>query len=226
MTPEEEADEENGKQAFAERVNERKMRIAKLNDQLDEQWVAGIDEKLQAVGYNVDPMTYRDLFGPRGLLPLRTKDVIKQQLVRALHENPAELAMMLKLNADLSNADNLLENLKGYHKQQTEKKLLEVLNRFFDMKTDVVEEDEDGNPLMGDDGKVKVENLSGWQIISYLSNNLPMNIALTPDGILKAFNDYAEASDEEKATNPDLVQFANVIDKLPENIVAHLVEGL
>jgi len=217
MTPEEEADEENGKQIAAERIHKRKMRIAELNDQLDEQWVAGIDEKLRAVEYNVDPLTYRDLFGPRGILPLRTRDVIRQQLTRALNQNPAELAMMLKLNSDLSNADDLLKNLRGYHKQQTENKLIDVLNRFFDMKATVAKED-------GEEGET--EEISGQQIITYLQNKLPMNVVMTPAGILKAFEDYANATDEQKATDDNLILFADSIKELPENVISHLIEGL
>ena len=72
--------EDEGKIAFNERIRARKMKISQLNEQLDADWAANIDGILSQVGYQVDPITYRNLFGPLGLMPIRIRQSIKTTL--------------------------------------------------------------------------------------------------------------------------------------------------
>ena len=160
---------DEGKIAFNERIKARKIKIAQLNDQLDADWAANIDGILSQVGYQVDPITYRDLFGPEGLMPIRVRDVINTHINREFAPNPADSitifrentliqSILKKLKTDLSNANEIINTLRSTYGKKLERNLRDDILRFNETGLDKVisrNKDEEGNEV------VEVENIQG-----------------------------------------------------------------
>lgn len=162
---------EEGKALFNERMKNRAMRIAELNDQLDAEWAANIDGILSQVGYQVDPITYRDLFGPQGLMPIRTRDVINalvnREFVPSDKEDSQIQSILKKLKTDLSNADEIIETLRGSFGKRLEQNLRNDMLAFNESGLDRVlasTTDEEGNEI------TEVENLQGENLSNWLAD--------------------------------------------------------
>jgi hypothetical protein len=162
---------EEGKALFNERMKNRAMRIAELNDQLDADWAANIDGILQQVGYQVDPITYRDLFGPQGLMPIRTRDVINalvnREFVPSDRDDSQTQSILKKLKTDLSNAEEIMETLRSSYGKKLEQNLRNDILAFNESGLDRVlasSTDGEGNEV------TEVENLQGENLSNWLAD--------------------------------------------------------
>lgn len=189
---------DEGKVAFSERSRARKMKISQLNEQLDADWAANIDGILSQVGYQVDPITYRDLFGPLGLMPIRIRDVINTYVNREFAPNPTDSSdifrentltqsILKKLKNDLSNADELINTLRNSYGKKLERDLKDDILKFNETGLDKIiskSKDEEGNEV------VKVKNIQGEELATWLSKWLADRAAdlgvayITPEDIL------------------------------------------
>ena len=170
-----------GKIAFNERTKARKMKISQLNEQLDADWAANIDGILSQVGYQVDPITYRDLFGPLGLMPTRIRDVINAYVNREFAPNPTDSStifrentliqsVLKKLKSDLSNADELINTLRSSYGKKLERDLKDDILEFNETGLDKIisrSKDEEGNEV------VKVKNIQGEELAKWLDEHAP-----------------------------------------------------
>lgn len=189
---------DEGKVAFNERSRARKMKISQLNEQLDADWAANIDGILSQVGYQVDPITYRDLFGPLGLMPIRIRDVINTYVNREFAPNPTDSStifrentliqsILKKLKNDLSNADELINTLRSSYGKKLERDLKDDILEFNETGLDKIisrSKDEEGNEV------VEVKNIQGEELATWLSKWLADRAAdlgvayITPEDIL------------------------------------------
>ena len=170
--------EDEGKIAFNERIRARKIKIAQLNDQLDADWAANIDGILSQVGYQVDPITYRDLFGPEGLMPIRVRDVINTHINREFAPNPADSitifrentliqSILKKLKTDLSNTNEIINTLRNTYGKKLERNLRDDILRFNETGLDKIisrSKDEEGNEV------VEVKNIQGEELAIWLQD--------------------------------------------------------
>jgi len=138
---------------------------------LDAEWAANIDGILSQVGYQVDPITYRDLFGPQGLMPIRTRDVINalvnREFVPSDREDSQIQSILKKLKTDLSNADEIIETLRGSFGKRLEQNLRNDMLAFNESGLDRVlasTTDEEGNEI------TEVENLQGENLSNWLAD--------------------------------------------------------
>ena len=168
---------DEGKIAFNERTRARKMKISQLNEQLDADWAANIDGILSQVGYQVDPITYRNLFGPLGLMPIRIRDVINTYINREFAPNPTDSgtifrentltqSILKKLKNDLSNADELINTLRNSYGKKLERDLKDDILKFNETGLDKIiskSKDEEGNEV------VEVKNIQGEELATWLA---------------------------------------------------------
>ena len=167
---------DEGKKAFNERIRARGIKISQLNEQLDADWAANIDGILSQVGYQVDPITYRDLFGPLGLMPIRIRDVINAYVNREFAPNPTDSStifrentliqsVLKKLKSDLSNADELINTLRSSYGKKLERDLKDDILEFNETGLDKIiskSKDEEGKEV------VKVKNIQGEELEKWL----------------------------------------------------------
>ena len=167
---------DEGKKAFNERIRARGIKISQLNEQLDADWAANIDGILSQVGYQVDPITYRDLFGPLGLMPIRIRDIINAYVNREFAPNPTDSStifrentliqsVLKKLKSDLSNADELINTLRSSYGKKLERDLKDDILEFNETGLDKIiskSKDEEGKEV------VKVKNIQGEELEKWL----------------------------------------------------------
>ena len=172
---------DEGKKAFNERIRARGIKISQLNEQLDADWAANIDGILSQVGYQVDPITYRDLFGPLGLMPIRIRDVINAYVNREFAPNPTDSStifrentliqsVLKKLKSDLSNADELINTLRSSYGKKLERDLKDDILEFNETGLDKIiskSKDEEGKEV------VKVKNIQGEELEKWLDEHAP-----------------------------------------------------
>lgn len=132
----EETDEE-----FENRKLNRQLQIIEFNNQKDIEYVQLLKDKLANVGYVIDPITYNALFGPvkkiakgtdkvsYGVINTRLKDIINEILKNRI-TNSRTRDILSRLALDLSNANDLIEEIKESKKGDIIDKLIPQLKEF------------------------------------------------------------------------------------------------
>ena len=101
---------------FIKRKKAREQIIAEHNLQVQSDWAQAVKDKINEVGGTVDPFTYHMLLGPNSIINTRAIDMIRENVKNNIGDTKV-VAILDRLNLDLSNSQELIKEIRDSQKQ-------------------------------------------------------------------------------------------------------------